>query len=87
MENLIKRLLDNDLAEKHRTYEQTGTVCGNCEKISGTAGIDVNGFYIYPQENRIEIVTENNVHYGNAHLGEDGLLYDNSNRSVFKIVK
>lgn len=86
MENLIKKLLADGLAEKHRTYEQTGIVYGNCEKISGSAGIDVNSFYIYPHENRIEIVTENNVHYDNAHLGEDGLLYDNSNRSVFKII-
>ena len=65
-------------------------IFGNCKKITGSAGIDVNGFYIYPgapEGKQIEIVTESNQHYGYGHFDIFGHLVDNSNRARFEIVK
>ena len=65
-------------------------VFGDCKKISGSAGSDVTGFYIYPgapEGRQIEVVDENNVHYGWAHFDIVGNLVDNHSRSVFEIVK
>lgn len=77
-------LLQNGKGRKHGTYDTTGIVCVDLKKLSGTAGIDVNFAYIYP-DNKIDVVTESNCHYGYAHFGEDGRIYDNSNRSVFEV--
>jgi hypothetical protein len=88
MNNIINKLLAEGKVTKHYTFESTGIVCGNCRKISGSAGIDVNHFYIYPQETQrkqIE-VCYNNTHYGYAHFDEEGHICDNSNRSIFEIV-
>lgn len=90
MKNIIDKLLKNGKVKKHAAYESYGVVFGNCRKISGSAGADVTGFYIYPgapEERQIEIVDENNVHYGYAHFDILGHLVDNTNRSIFEIVK
>ena len=89
MKDIIERLLETGKVQKHHTYDVFGVVFGDCRKISGSAGVDVNGFYIYPYESenrQIEIVDENNVHYGYAHFDESGHIVDNSGRSVFEIV-
>lgn len=79
-----KELLEKGLAVKHWSYDSTGIICLRLRKISGSAGIDINFAYM-TSENDIEIVSENNVHYGYAHL-VDKNVYDNSNRSVFEII-
>ena len=89
MKDIVIKLLDSGKVQKHYTYDFSGIVTGNCKKISGSAGIDVNGFYIYPYEsgNRaIEIVTESGCHYGYGFFNESGHIVDNSGRSVFEIV-
>lgn len=89
IKEIIIKLLNSGKVQKHHTYDVSGIVTGNCRKISGSAGIDVNGFYIYPYEsgNRaIEIVTESNQHYGYGFFNESGHIVDNSGRSVFEIV-
>ena len=89
MKDIIEKLLKNEKVQKHGTYEISGVVFGDCRKISGSAGIDVNGFYIYPftsENKQIEIVTESGCHYGYAHFDESGYIVDNSRRSVFEII-
>ena len=82
--NIIK-LLDEGKVRKHGTYDQTGIMCADIRKVSGTAGKDVN--YAYIEKNgRIDIVTERNVHYGYGHFDENGHICDNANRAVFEIV-
>lgn len=56
----------------------------NLVKVSGTAGIDVCGAYFF-EDGTIDIVDARNTHYGYGRVGEDGLIYDLSNRSVFRI--
>ena len=85
----IAILLKDGKVKKHSSYESSGVVFGDCRKISGSAGADVTGFYIYPgaPEKQIEVVDENNVHYGWAHFDMVGHLVDNQNRAIFEIVK
>ena len=86
----IEKLLKNGGLKKHSAYEISGVVFGDCRKISGSSGADVTGFYIYPgapEERQIEVVDENNVHYGYAHFDIWGHLVDNQNRAIFEIVK
>lgn len=87
-----KLLLDEGKMRKHYTYEETGILCGNCQVVSCASGATwlkkIDHFYFYPEESeqkQIELCF-NNEHYGYAHIGADGLLYDNSNRSVFEII-
>ena len=90
MKNIIEKLLKNGKVKKHDAYEIYGVVFGDCMKISGSAGSDVTGFYIYPgapEGRQIEIVDENNVHYGYAHFDILGNIVDNQNRAVFEILK
>lgn len=86
---IIETLLAEGKVNKHHTYDKTGIVSGSCRKISGSAGVDVGTFYICPAEKEKEgkqiEICYNNTHYGYAHFGEDGLIYDNSNRAVFEI--
>lgn len=84
MKEFFEKLLTDGIVTEHYTYKQTGIVCGNLEKISGTAGKNVDHFYYDPRENKID-VCHNNIHYGYAHI-EDGIVVDNSNRAKFKIV-
>lgn len=89
MKDIIEKLLEAGKVQKHNTYSVSGIVTGNCRKISGSAGIDVNGFYIYPFESankQIEIVTESNQHYGYGFFDESGRIVDNSGRSIFEIL-
>ena len=89
MKDIIAKLLESGKVQKHDTYEISGIVTGDCRKISGSAGIDVNGFYIYPfksENKQIEIVTSSNQHYGYGFLNESDHIVDNSGRSVFEIV-
>ena len=89
MKDIIAKLLKNGKVKKHGAYESYGVVFGNCRKISGSAGVDVTGFYIYPYESenkQIEIVTSSNQHYGYGFFDESGRIVDNSNRSIFEIV-
>ena len=81
----LKKLLETGKLRKHGTYEQTGIMCADLHKISGTAGSDVNYAYIYP-DGKIEIITEKNNHYGYGHFGDDGNIHDDSNRAVFEII-
>ena len=46
MKDIIERLLETGKVQKHHTYDVFGVVFGDCRKISGSAGVDVNGFYI-----------------------------------------
>ena len=89
MKKTIDKLLRSGKVKKHSTYAISGVVFGDCKKISGSAGSDVTGFYIYPgapEGRQIEVVDENNVHYGYAHFNIMGNIVDNSNRSTFEIV-
>ena len=89
MKKTIDKLLKNGKVKKHSTHEISGVVFGDCKKISGSAGSDVTGFYIYPgapEGRQIEVVDENNVHYGFAHFDIMGNIVDNSNRSTFEII-
>lgn len=89
MKKTIDKLLRSGKVKKHSTFEISGVVFGDCKKISGSAGSDVTGFYIYPgapEGRQIEVVDENNVHYGYAHFNIMGNIVDNSNRSTFEIV-
>ena len=67
------------------TKHYSGIYCGNYRKVKGSAGVNVDHFYYDPKTEKIELC-HNNTHYGYAHVGDDGLLYDNSNRAVFAIV-
>jgi hypothetical protein len=80
----INELLNQGKARKHYTYDQTGIVCVDLRKISGTAGIDVDFAFISPDE--IDIISGGNVHYGYGYFLEDGTIEDRSHRSVFEIV-
>lgn len=84
MKEYFENLLRDGKVEKHHTYGFTGIVEGRLKKISGTAGRDVNHFYYDPRYNELD-VCYGNTHYGYAHI-ENGLVCDNSNRSVFEIV-
>lgn len=89
MKNIIEKLLEEGKLTKHYTYESTGLVCGNCRKVSGTAGTDVDHFYIFPQEEnpqkQIEVCCDSG-HYGYAHFDDNCLICDNSHRSKFEII-
>ena len=89
MKDIIERLLETGEVRKHHTYDFSGIIIGDCRKISGSAGIDVNGFYIYPYESenkQVEIVTDSNQHYGYGFFDESGHIVDNNRRSVFEII-
>lgn len=81
---VVQDLLNAGKIRKHHTFNETGICFADLKKVSGSAGIDVDNCYIYP-DGKIEVCTAYNVHYGDAHFGEDGQLYDNRNRSIFKI--
>ena len=71
---------------KHYTYEKTGIMWADIKSVDGRFD-NVNCVYYYPNETenkRFELV-ENNRHFGYAHM-ENGLLYDNSNRGVWKVI-
>lgn len=77
-------LLKAGKARKHGSYDTTNIICFDIKKKSGTAGKDVNFAYVY-SDGKIEIVTEDNTHYGMGYIDNE-TLKDTSNRSCFEVV-
>ena len=81
-------MLDMKMFHKHATFAQTGIMWADLEDVKHKH--PTRFVYYYPNAEagkQLEVVNEKtNTHYGYAHVGEDGLIHDNANRNVWRLV-